>query len=59
MQGTMNPAHYLVSLRQRQEENHTFMPMRLRSSRSGSAHQVKNVMTSLAIWLVVAGVPAE
>ena len=34
-------------------------PMRLRSSCSGSLHQVKNVTTSLAIWLSVAGVPAR
>jgi hypothetical protein len=33
-------------------------PMRLRSSCSGSAHHVKNVATSFAIWLCVALVPA-
>ena len=32
-------------------------PMRLRSSCSGSLHHVRNVTTSLAIWLMVAGVP--
>lgn len=36
-----------------------FMPIRLRSSCSGSAAQHKKVETSFASWDVVGGVPSE
>lgn len=36
----------------------TFRPMRLRWSCSGSAAHLRKVQTSLATWLMVAGVPA-
>lgn len=38
-------------------ERCTFSPMRLRWSCSGSAAHLKKVHTSLATWLMVAGVP--
>uniref|UniRef100_A0A0E9VM23 Uncharacterized protein n=1 Tax=Anguilla anguilla TaxID=7936 RepID=A0A0E9VM23_ANGAN len=37
----------------------SFRPMRLRWSCSGSAAQRRKVHTSLATWLMVAGVPSS